>query len=644
MKSARIRGQKASVSQGLLPEHSSRTSISAGVKRYKFKTVELGMPVPTENDLRNYQLALNYAAEAFDKARNAEPLCQSLRQIEFRRENWTTVSPEEYAKSELMNRLLEKRSVPVRMPRAAETQADDQRHSSSLQANGVAMKRGTNATAERLTVFEPRSLPYAIPTRRSLASEPSTSSNTYAGDGCVVYCGGPISVIASCPRLLEDGSECAAVSVFPDEEYLIDRNAANNISYLQLWRYERNSDSVSARLWFLLETNTGSVLTAVWCPILRGKVNRNKVKTEHCDRKANFVGVIAVGGLEGGVVIYGIPNEVSDLAQATEGICIMRSKPDLVLHLSDEYPDSPVISLAWSEFDGAARLAAVFASGHVGVWNMNNPLGAAKVIFDDRWVSPPVHIAFSEPNQLAISFREKCVRIYDSNQFECIIEETVPRSAGIKVASCERLFSGTFSYQGDCITTTEFLEHTMCYITLAPKEKNFFVVPLAFRHEVRLWDAAICPHSGCLYTVGADGRLEVSLNGHIVPRHAQIDFPFNSCRVAMTLVRKAKADHINKEGAVVGTDSLVKNEIGSGGDGEEAQSLRRIGTDLDSCAEQFTLEFSFDNIKHGKTPMDQISLDIRVESLNRVAVSQSVGRLVICGGEAGLLIFLPCQL
>lgn len=46
--------------------------------------------------------------------------------------------------------------------------------------------------------------------------------------------------------------------------------------------------------------NIGVILSAVWCPLLRGKVN---IKTEN-ERKSNFIGILAVGGMEGGVVIY----------------------------------------------------------------------------------------------------------------------------------------------------------------------------------------------------------------------------------------------------------------------------------------------------------------------------------------------------
>ncbi|VDK40827.1 unnamed protein product [Gongylonema pulchrum] len=65
-------------------------------------------------------------------------------------------------------------------------------------------------------------------------------------------------------------------------------------------------------------------------------------------------------------------------------------------------------------------------------------------------------------------------------------------------------------------------------------------------------------------------------------------------------------------------------------------------TDLELCAAKSHLEFSFEDIKTGKDPMPQYSLDLRTESLNRVTVSEPSGRLAICGGEAGLLIFLPC--
>lgn len=637
MKSVRLRGPQVSVSRGVVPEHSSRTSITAGFKRYKFKSVDLGVPVPSADDLRNYQAALSCASDAFDRARDAEPLCRSLLQVEFNYGDWTTVPPEE--RSELLNGMLEKCSVPVRLPSMKNNHVDG-RHSPA-ETNGIVTREGANETAQRLAIFVPHALHYTVPARKSPASEPSTSSSdTMEGDGCIVYCGGPISMITSCPRLLEDGSECVAVSVFPDEEYLIDRNSHSNIGYLQFWRYRRNANNVSAKLSFLLEMNIGVILSAVWCPLLRGKVN---IKTEN-ERKSNFIGILAVGGMEGGVVIYVIPHEELNNNRNSEEVRVIRGSPNLILRLPENHPDSPVISLAWSEFDGAARLAAVYASGCIGVWDMNNASDPARIIFSDEWASPPMHIAFGEHNKLAIAFREKFLRIYDlSSEFKCIIEESAPRSAGMKVTSCERIFPGTFSYQGDCITSSEFLEHTMCYITMAPTN-NFFVVPLAFRHEVRIWDAAICPRSGCVYTAGADGRLQVSLNGRIVPRHAKIDFPFNCWRVAMTLVRKLKTDPVSQKETTTDANSLMNGLSESQASGEEEQQLRAVATDLESSSEHFTLEFSFDDVKHGKSPIDQISLDLRLESLNRIAVSQTFGKLAICGGEAGLLIFLPCEL
>ncbi|VDK74545.1 unnamed protein product [Anisakis simplex] len=94
LKSTRCRGM-ASVSQGVLPTNSSRTSINAGVKRYKFKTTE-SLHRPSEADSRNYQAAVNCARVSFDADRSVEQLCRSLLDIHFDRSNWDVVREEEY--------------------------------------------------------------------------------------------------------------------------------------------------------------------------------------------------------------------------------------------------------------------------------------------------------------------------------------------------------------------------------------------------------------------------------------------------------------------------------------------------------------------------------------------------------------------
>ncbi|VDK60828.1 unnamed protein product [Anisakis simplex] len=413
LKSTRCRGM-ASVSQGVLPTNSSRTSINAGVKRYKFKTTE-SLHRPSEADSRNYQAAVNCARVSFDADRNVEQLCRSLLDIHFDRSNWDVVREEEYTQSKLLNRILNKHSVPVRLPGGAidrtitttvdavspsskptakvssKSEKAARSSSSASKSNTDTVKRQQNEPAcekqpsERLPTFTTRRLPYTIPVRNSLTAErPSSSTVPNAGEGCVAYCGGPIATISSCPRLLEN-------------------------DYLQFWRYNRTATDVCAKLWFLMELSVGTVLTTAWCPLLRGKVskgNRNIKNDSSTDRKFNFIGFLAVGGTETGIAIYGIPNEVENMVKESDTErCVLRcAQPDLLLNLPEGYPQSPVVSLAWSEVYGAAPLAAVFASGHVAVWDMNNSDERAKIIHDDEWSSPPMHVAFTERDERWSSF------------------------------------------------------------------------------------------------------------------------------------------------------------------------------------------------------------------------------------------------
>lgn len=62
-------------------------------------------------------------------------------------------------------------------------------------------------------------------------------------------------------------------------------------------------------------------------------------------------------------LVYRIPHEELNNNRNSEEVRVIRGSPNLILRLPENHPDSPVISLAWSEFDGAARLAAVYASG-----------------------------------------------------------------------------------------------------------------------------------------------------------------------------------------------------------------------------------------------------------------------------------------
>lgn len=64
---------------------------------------------------------------------------------------------------------------------------------------------------------------------------------------------------------------------------------------------------------------------------------------------------------------------------------------------------------------------------------------------------------------------------------------------------------------------------------------------MLFRHEVQMWDLGICPRTGSILSVGGDGRLQISMNGRIAARGAEVDYSFTLWRVLMTLFRRTKS-------------------------------------------------------------------------------------------------------
>ncbi|VDK89390.1 unnamed protein product [Onchocerca ochengi] len=463
----------------------------------------------------------------------------------------------------------------------------------------------------------------------------STESDIHE-TGCVSYCGGPISTIKSCPRKLEDDRECVAVTVFSDEEYLVSKNRKNcSIDYVQFWLYDNKPERISASLWFLLEVNYSTILCTAWCPSLRNSVKQDS-------KLSNFVGILAVSGMKGSISLFGIRSDMPIPSTSdNDRLVYCCSEPDLVLSCPECCNNAPTISIAWSEKGGSSILAAVSASGHVLIWDLNASTISAKVIHSAEWLSPPLNVVFCGLEQLAVSFREKLIRIYDLATLTYVIEEGAQRTAGMQVYSREGLFNGIFSYQQDFTLGGMYLTCGTCYIVLGSSKGNFFVVPLANRHEIQLWDICICPKTGAVISVGGDGRLQVSLNGRLAAVGSEKDFLFNACQVVLTVIRKSEEVPRGK------TVEPALNDDISASDSAECKNEAKFPpplTNLQLCAEKSHLEFCFEDIKTGKTAMSQFSLDLRTESLNRLAVSEPSGQLAICGGEAGLLIFIPCYL
>lgn len=56
----------------------------------------------------------------------------------------------------------------------------------------------------------------------------------------------------------------------------------------------------------------------------------------------------------------------------------------------------------------------------------------------------------------------------------------------------------------------------------------------------------VCPKTGAVISAGADGRLQVSLNGRLAGLGSEKDFLFSACRVILTLVRKSEEALVKK--------------------------------------------------------------------------------------------------
>ncbi|KAM3720944.1 Phosphomethylpyrimidine synthase [Dirofilaria immitis] len=620
----------ASIAQGYLPEKSSRMKVTDGVKRFKFKSTNLGASAPTQHDLMQYQETIDRANELLRMQREKDSLCDVLVQFEYHPNNLKRVAACDF--SEDLNVMLDKCSIPVILP------SDNNKECKSVSSNksrSASMKNVQKdhivGGKQRLPVFVPKPLHCKRGKIHFISSE-----NDIHETGCIAYCGGPISTIKSCPRKLEDGRECVAVTVFSDEEYLVSKNRRNcNIDYVQFWLYDNKPDRISAFLWFLLEVNYNTILCTAWCPSLRDSVKQT-------NKLSNFVGILAIGGVKGSISLYGIHSDIPiPLTSDINRLVYRCSEPDLVLFCPECCNNAPTISIAWNEKGGSNILAAVSASGHVLIWDLNASTASAKIIHSTEWLSPPINVVFCGLEQLAVSFREKLIRIYDLVTLTFVIEEGAQRTAGMQVYSREGLFNGIFSYQQDFTLSGVHLLCGTCYIVLGSSKGNFFVVPLANRHEIQLWDLCICPKTGAIISAGGDGRLQISLNGRLVAAGSEKDFLFNACRVVMTVVRKSEEVPLEKTTeSALNDDISVDDNMGCKSEGKFPPPL----TNLQLCAEKSYLEFRFDDMKTGKTAMSQFSLDLRTESLNRLAVSEPSGQLAICGGEAGLLIFIPCCL
>ncbi|CAJ0566423.1 unnamed protein product, partial [Mesorhabditis spiculigera] len=201
----------------------------------------------------------------------------------------------------------------------------------------------------------------------------------------------------------------------------------------------------------------------------------------------------------------------------------------------------PIISLDWTFSQGGDLIAAVNAAGAIVFWELSKKeyvtdeglLGAEMIA--DTWSSPAVDACWNSDRTLAVSFRERTIRLLDTKSGDCLLEETTVRTAGAKAATQLRLFPGVFIFQAEPFATNDSTFAGVCYLVPDQKNDGYFVVPLSNRHELQVFDVAACATNGLLVSCGVDGALLVSTNGRLAPAYAMMDFTFSAQRKALQL-------------------------------------------------------------------------------------------------------------
>ena len=123
---------------------------------------------------------------------------------------------------------------------------------------------------------------------------------------------------------------------------------------------------------------------------------------------------------------------------------------------------------------------------------------------------------------MVVAFREKCIRVYDLRTWALLLEENTVRTAGeyidfywltchlgIRVTSCQRALSGFVTFQSEYFNTA--VSDVPCtgihYVCSDDMAKGYFVVPLANRHDLQMWDASIHSTTAIIASCGVHGQV-----------------------------------------------------------------------------------------------------------------------------------------
>ncbi|KJH41983.1 zinc finger, C2H2 type [Dictyocaulus viviparus] len=602
-KRRRVGGCKVSVSAGVIPENSTRASITEDGKiRFKFRKADTKGNFVGLAGYSRYLGQVRKSLEQWKKEVAALPYCSPL--LEIQPSLWSTT----FDTSLLL--FSKKESIGFRIFE-------------------------TNKLVDEMNI--PESC-HRLPALKAVGLENGGETMT------VAYCGGPINAIRVAPNSTPNDEEVVAVVTYPCERTLIGNDMRNSEGFVQFWLHSNSEQKSNINTWFILKSNYGLVFDVQWLDRPRS--------TSH----ETLIGFIALSTAQGVILIYRLDTtSVPITCDNTQNFPVVDPSPAIVLQqqkvlydksgneISNSYPP-PIHAIAWSAKDNAQYIVGVNAAGAAIIWDLQRSLDAPHVLLDPTWSSPVTAAVFINGFEVALSFRERLVRVYDVRSYECSLEENTVRTAGSRVSSQTRLFSGFFAFQSEYFASGDVPTNGVCFICTEAKSHGYFVLPLANRHELMTWDVAASCTNAVVASCGVDGRLLLSANGRLVTFGSTMDYGFSVLRSSLTISRRrvceSEAESLKKlpikSESLEGTSELTENR-------KDSPRACPSYTTHEETVQHLWLDISLKpDAQIRRTRLDYSALDLRIESLNCVTTNNLPRAVVFTGGQAGLMFIRPC--
>ncbi|XGW22900.1 hypothetical protein V3C99_005267 [Haemonchus contortus] len=598
-----LTGARASVSEGVIPEHSTRITISGdGKMRFKFRKADIKGGVAGMAGYPRYLDYVRKSNEKWNEEVSALPYCAHLSDI--KPSVWKTLS--------------NSTSLPYSNKESVGIRLFEQRH------------------------VDQQEIPDSC--RRLRAFNTTELTNERDESVTVAYCGGPINAIRIAPNTMPSGEEVVAVVTYPCETTLVGKNMRNADGLVQFWLHSSNEKGSSAIVpWFVLKSDYGLVFDVCW-------LDRPRLSPDD-----TLIGYFAVSTAQGVVLFYRLD---TNTISSSQGVPVVNPEPGLILRQpknvfldkpedeNSEQPFSPPIyALTWSAKSSAQYIVGVNAAGGAVIWDLQRSIDTPQVLLDSTWSSPVTAASFIGTYEVALAFRERLVRVYDVRSYECSLEENAVRTAGSRVTAQPRLFSGFFAFQSEYFATGDIPTNGVSFICTETKSGGYFVVPLGNRHGLMTWDVAASCVNATVASCGVDGRLLLSSNGRLVTFASPCDYGFSLMKSSLTLTRRrvSEPEAVNIETLF---SKVEPHDDYNDHTNEKEAPVRRAClcyTTHDETLEHLWLDISLNSdVQTYRNRLEYSALDLRIESLNCVATNQAARPFVFTGGQAGLMFIRPC--